>query len=106
MHTVIHGLDIDVSTYNIHIELSYLIETRSEMKSILVDLKNQLDRASITMETPYDHRSIESMVNEWVAHNNCYKLGLWKDRVISVDLNYPQPWYMPFIYWLTSRIVL
>ena len=106
MHTIIHGLDIDVSTNNIHIECSCTVETRSEMKSILVDLKNQLDRASITMETPYDHRSINSMVNEWVSHNNCYKLGLWKDRVKDVDLNYPQPWYMPIVYWLTSRIVL
>ena len=73
MHTIIHGLDIDVSTNNIHIECSCTVETRSEMKSILNDLQDELKRASITMETPFDHRSIKSMVNEWVSHNNCYK---------------------------------
>ena len=104
MHTIIHGLDIDVSTYNIHIECSCTVENKSEMSTILTTLKVQVAQAQI--QSPFDNRTIESMVNEWVSHNNCYKLGIAPDRTTSVDLNYPQPWYMPFVYWLTSRIVL
>ena len=104
MHTIIHGLDIDVSTNNIHIECSYIVENKSEMSTILTTLKVQVAQAQI--QSPFDNRTIESMINEWVSHNNCYKLGLWRDRTASVDINFPQPWYMPFIYWLTSRIVL
>ena len=104
MHTIIHGLDIDVSTNNIHIECSCTVENKSEMSTILTTLKVQVAQAQI--KSPFDNRSIESMINEWVSHNNCYKLGIAPDRTASVDLNYPQSWYMPFIYWLTSRIVL
>lgn len=106
VNIVIYGLNITVSENNIHIENSYMIEERNLMKDILTELYIQLKESHITMDTPFNHRTIPSMINEWVSHNNYYKLGLWKDRVMSVDLNYPQPWYMPFIYWLTSRIVL
>ena len=104
MHTIIHGLDIDVSTYNIHIECSCTVENKSEMSTILTTLKVQVAQAQI--QSPFDNRTIESMINEWVSHNNCYKLSIAPDRTKDCDLNYPQPWYMPFVYWLTSRIVL
>ena len=106
MHIIIHGLDIDITTHNIHIEYSYLIQTKSEMRLILNDLKNQLYIASITMSTPFNNRSIKSMVNEWVSHNNLYQLGYKVEQTGSVDLNYPQPWYVKLAYWFLSRIVL
>ena len=105
MHTIIHGLDIDVSANNIHIECSCTVESPKEMNAILTILKVQIAQLK-TVKSPFDNRTIESMINEWVSHNNCYKLGIVPDRTASVDLNYPQPWHMPFIYWLTSRIVL
>ena len=105
MHTIIHGLDIYVSTYNIHIECSCTVESPKEMSVILTTLKVQIAQLK-TVKSPFDNRTIESMINEWVSHNNCYKLGIAPDRTASVDLNYPQPWYMPIVYWLTSRIVL
>ena len=100
MYTIIHGLDIDVSTNNIHIECSCTVENKSEMSTILTTLKVQVAQAQI--QSPFDNRTIESMINEWVSHNNCYKLGIAPDRTKDCDLNYPQPWYMRFIYWLTS----
>ena len=42
MHTIIHGLDIDVSTNNIHIECSCTVENKSEMSTILTTLKVQV----------------------------------------------------------------
>ena len=104
--TEIFGFKITVSTNNIHIEDSYLCESTIVMRELLNELHLQLDECHMTMDTPFNHRSIDSMINEWVSHNNCYKLGIAPDRTASVDLNYPQPWHMPFIYWLTSRIVL
>lgn len=104
MHTIIHGLDIDVSANNIHIECSCTVENKSEMSTILTTLKVQV--AQVQIQSPFDNRTIESMINEWVSHNNCYKLGLWKDRVMSVDLNINQPWYVTLAYWFLSRIAL
>lgn len=98
------GLHIDVSTKNIHIVDSYTIKMRETMRCVLVDLKEYLELKYIV--SPFDHRSIKSMVNEWVAHNNLYKLGYKRERTCSVDLNYPQKWYMPILYWLFSRVTL
>lgn len=102
----IYGLDITITSNNIHIENSYRITRRRSMKEIFSILREYLDDYHIDMDNPLYHRSIYSLCNEWVAHNNCYRLGLWRDRTRDCDLNYPQPCYMPFVYWLTSRIVL
>lgn len=98
------GLPIDISTNNIHIVDSYTIKMRETMRYVLDDLKTYLRQNYIV--SPFDHRSIKSMVNEWVAHNNLYKLGYKRERTGSVDLNYPQKWYMPILYWLFSRVTL
>ena len=103
---VIYGLNITVSTNNIHIDNSYTIERRADMKIILQELKEELINNSITMDTPFNRRSTKSMINEWVAHNNLYKLGYKPERTKDVDINTPQPCYITVAYWLLSRIVL
>lgn len=104
--TVIDGLHITVTTNNIHIKDSYIVTKRVKMRTILDTLEKYLQDSSITMDIPFNHRSINSMVNEWIAHNNLYILNYKRERTGSVDLNYPQPWYIPILYWLFSRIVL
>jgi len=97
----IQGLNIKVSKNNINIKDSYKINNRLVMRMILDVLRNEVKE-----ESPFDKRSIGGMVREWVAHNNLYKLGYKKDRTCNVDLNYPQKWYVPIIYWILSIIEL
>ena len=100
----IQGLDIKVSKNNINIKDSYKINNRLVMRMILDVLKDEISEEHL--ESPFDKRSIGGMVREWVAHNNLYKLGYKKDRMCSVDLNYPQKWYVPIVYWFLSLIEL
>lgn len=102
----IFGLVVTISKDNIHIENSYRIYSRTVMYEFLEELKKQLKIACITTETPFNHRSVNSMVNEWVAHNNLYVLHYKTDQTKSVDLDYPQKWYCRLGYWLLSRIAL
>ena len=106
IEAVICGMDVTISTNNIHIQDSYLVWRRNDMKLILNSIQDFLKENNITMDTPFNHRSINSMVNEWVTHNNAYSLCFEESRTRSVDLNYPQKWYMPILYWLCSRIIL
>jgi hypothetical protein len=76
------------------------------MKKVFSDLREYLDDYHITVDNPLYHRSVCSLCNEWVAHNNAYKLGYKKERTGSVDLNYPQPWYAPIVYFICSIITL
>ena len=103
---VIYGLNITVSTNNIHIDNSYTIERRADMKIILQELKEELINNSITIDTPFNRRSTKSMIKEWVAHNNAYKLNYKRERTSSVDMNYPQKWYVKVLYFVCSLITL
>lgn len=103
---VIYGLEITLSTNNIHIENSHDVELPIVMDEILTLLRKEVDDTGITTDTPLNHRSNKSMIREWIAHNNLYILGYEVERTKNVDLNYPQKWYVKVIYWLLSRIVL
>ena len=100
----IQGLDIKVSKNNINIKDSYKINNRLVMRMILDILKDEISEEHL--KSPFDKRNISGMVREWVAHNNLYKLGYKKDRMCNVDLNYPQKWYIPIVYWILSLIEL
>ena len=104
--TTIDGLNITVTTNNIHIEDSYTVTNPVDMKNVLNDTVEFLNTNHITMDTPFNHRSICSMLNEWKTHNNLYKLNIKPERVKSVDLNYPQAWYMPILYFFCGLIAL
>lgn len=101
-NTEIQGLNIKVYKNNINIKNSYKINNRLLMKMILDVLKDEIKEEYL--ESPFDKRSIKGMVREWVAHNNLYKLGYKKDRMCNVDLNYPQKWYVPIVYWFLSLL--
>lgn len=103
---VIYGLEITLSTNNIHIENSHNVEIPIVMDEILSMLRKEVDDADITIDTPLNHRSNASLIREWVAHNNLYILGYEQERTKNCDLDYPQKWYVKVAYWLLSRIVL
>lgn len=48
-------------------------------------------------------RKFNSYVREWKAHNNLYKLGLFKSHTKDVDMEEPIKWYYELIYWLIGR---
>ena len=100
----IQGLKIKVSKNNINIKDSYKIDNRLLMKMILNVLKDEISDEHL--ESPFDKRDVKGMVREWVAHNNLYKLGYKRDRTCNLDLNYPQKWYAPIAYWISSLIEL
>lgn len=101
-NTEIQGLNIKVYKNNINIKNSYKINNRLLMRMILNVLKDEIKEECL--ESPFDKRSIRGMVREWIAHNNLYKLGYKKDRMCNVDLNYPQKWYIPIVYWILSLL--
>lgn len=103
---IVNGMTIILTTDNIHIQDSFKVKYRKEMRTILDEMLIQIKECQITMDTPFNHRSIESMVNEWLAHNNLYQLGYKVEQTGHVDLNYPQPWYITLAYWFLSRITL
>lgn len=106
IETTIYSYNITITNNNIHITDSYKVKTRESMKNILNILREYLNDSNITMKTPLDFRSNNSMIKEWVTHNNLYRLGLYKDRVKDVDLNYPQKWYIKILYAVGSIINL
>lgn len=95
------GCMITVTDDNIHIECSYRVGSKKDMIDILEYIVINYPTNKVVK-----NRSLKSMCNEWIVHNNFYKLGLWKSHTISVDLNYPQEWYIKIIYKLLSIIVL
>ena len=102
--TEIQGLIITVSKKNINIKDSYKISNPIVMESILSVLKDELEENHI--ESPFGKRSISSMVREWISHNNAYKVRYKEKQTCNLDLNYPQKWYAPIIYWFLSLIEL
>ena len=75
-------LIITLNKDNTHIEDSYTITKKEDMKEILEFLRDG---------TPEDYvihiRSLKSQIREWRAHNLLYKLGLFKSRTKDVDLD-------------------
>lgn len=94
------GVKITVSENNINIENSYKITSKKEIREIL-------DYIIVHRECEVTkHRTLNSMLNEWIAHNNLYILHIARERTGSVDLNYPQAKWVSACYWFLSRIAL
>ena len=102
----VYGFKVTITSNNINIKDSYKVTSRTRMKVILTIVKEYVEDYGEGIETPFDHRSIKSMVREWVTHNNLYKLGYKKQQTKNIDLNYPQKWYVPVVYWFLSLIQL
>ena len=71
---------------------SYL--TRGQFDDVLKELRR--DHADDNEVLP--HRCDWSLRYEWAVHKACYRLGIARARTVSVDLDWPQPWYMAVAY--------
>lgn len=88
-------LKITYTENNTHVENSYLATN--------LDLEvGYIIRERYLRSLPQT-RSFDSYVREWKAHNNLYKLGLFKSHTKHVDLEEPIKWYYELIYWLIGR---
>lgn len=100
-HYIIYkNCKITITEYNIHIENSYIIDDKKDILDTLNFIKTNYTCKVM------EKRSIKSLYKEWVAHNNLYKLGLWKEHTISVDLDYPQSIKYKIAWFLLSIIRL
>ena len=106
IEAIIEDLQITITPNNINIKDSCTIKDPFEMRVILKEIKEFLKENNITMDTPLNHRSLWSMIREWVSHNNAYVIGYKRERVGSVDLNFPQKWYVKVLYFILSMFVL
>ena len=91
----------NVTYTNIHIVNSYQIDSRVVMESVLRDIKEDYPDIRVFKE-----RSMTSLINEWVGHNNLFKLHLFRSHTADVDLQVPVKWYEPIVWWLLSRVRL
>lgn len=87
-----HNIVYIITTDNIQIKDSYLINKKKEMRKILQAIKDDIP------DLPVFKRSMFSLVCEWKAHNRLYYLGLWKSHTKHVDLEANQKWYLTLLY--------
>ena len=79
-------------TRNIKIINSYLITNRQDMIDFIHTLP--LDKVG---------RSEKSCLNEWIAHNRLYHLGIFKKHSIDCDLTYKESVLRRIGYFILSR---
>ena len=84
-------MEYKASKNNIHIVDSYMV-SKWCFRKVLKEIQ--------TAEPDIDvwKRSFFSLYCEWAVHNTCYLLHIRRDETASVDLNYPQKWYMRIAY--------
>ena len=94
IHT--HGLDIYCSTTDMNIIDSYNINNIDEMKSILM---------SCLMFTKIykTDRTMNSLINEWIAHNKLYKYNLYRNHTKDCNFENKEKIHIRFIYFILSR---
>lgn len=79
-------------THNIKIVDSYLVTDKKRM----IEYLNQLPLEKV-------NRSLKSCLNEWIAHNRLYNLGLFKNHTSDCDLTQNESGFRRVCYWLLSR---
>lgn len=52
------------------------------------------------------NRSIASMRREWATHNLAYLLKIKRNKTKDCDLNFTQPWYLSFLYFIFGSVSL
>jgi len=91
-------MDVSVSKDNLHIQDSYKVSSRDEMKKVLEDIRlSHADCLSCS-------RTLDSLINEWATHNLCYDLYILRSHTADVDLDYPQSRLVSLLYALGAKI--
>lgn len=88
-----------VTENNIHIENSCDI-LKNDFQGVLSLIKREYPGNKVL-----ENRSVKSMEREWCVHNWCYAHGIAKERTRSVDLNWPQRWWVKAIYAVAGTLL-
>lgn len=83
---------ISYKNKNIKIVNAYKITNKKDMLHFLNTLPLELI-----------DRSAKSCLNEWIAHNRLYKIGLFKEHTRDCDLSANESLFRRICYWLISR---
>ncbi len=75
--------------------------SRQEFLGALHDADHTQEYLEVT-----SHRSECSMLREWAAHKLLWSLHILRSHTESVDLEYPQKWYMALGYFVMGGIAL
>lgn len=93
----VRGLKIYYSTTDLNIINSYQIHSIKKMEAILTEA---LEKA----ENYATNRDMNSLINEWIAHNVFYKLHLFRKHTKDCNFENEQKKIVIFIYFIFSRI--
>lgn len=93
----VRGLKIYYSTTDLNIINSYQIHNIKKMEAILTEA---LEKA----ENYATNRDMNSLINEWIAHNIFYKLHLFRKHTKDCNFENEQKKIVIFIYFIFSRI--
>lgn len=89
-------LFITTSPTNTHIENSYIVKSRKDMRDLLIAIEYDSNCGDAVRRIPKN-----TMIREWRAHNLLYALGIARTRTRDVDLN-ENPWYIRVAYFVLS----
>ena len=87
---------IDVKNLNIHVEDSYLVDTKKKIDEALLEIM-QDPKYQELVDAGFK-RSRASMKAEWAAHNVLYKWHVSPNRTKDVDLDQKESPLRKFIY--------
>lgn len=87
---------VTFTTDNVHIPDSYRY-SREEVKDFVKDAKPKHPSC-----LPLQKRSTGSLLREWAAHKLAYLCNFKPERTASVDLNYPQRWWVKVLYFVVG----
>ena len=79
-------------TQNIKIINSTKLKTKKEISEFLD-----------TVPLEKVHRTKKSAINEWIAHNRLYQMGLFKNHTSDCDLTMNESLFRMACYWILSR---
>ena len=88
--------DVTFTTDNVHIPNSYRY-CRKEVENFVKDAKPKHPSCQ-----PLQKRSKRSLLREWAAHKLAYLVDFKRERTASVDLNYPQRWWVKVLYFVVG----
>lgn len=89
-------LYVTTTAYNTHIENSYIVKSRKDMRGILECIEYNSLCGDAVRRIP-----MKTMLREWRAHNLLYALGIARKHTGSVDLN-EEHWWRRIGYFVLS----
>lgn len=87
--------------YNIHIEGSSRMSRGEFLSALPAKPYHRIDEFVVMT-----YRSECSLLREWAAHKLLYQCHILRSHTESVDLNYPQAWYIRLGYLIVGGIAL